>query len=232
VYHRASLERKPLFIEDLAAYPDRTAVEQNLLDNGVRSLVVSPLHYQDATIGTLVLTSPRPGDLNSMQAPRIQEVLPLFSMAVKRSADELDMRVQAFIKEKCTAIHPVVEWRFRKAVFDGLERTVTNATAPSSEMEPIVFSDVYPLYAIADIRGSSTQRSSAIQADLLAQLALARDVLRAAHDARRQCTSRNRCQRDREDTDSRRVSAHKSSHRLASVMSRKTYPRSERNVRR
>ena len=65
---------------------DRTAVEQNLLDNGVRSLVVSPLRYQDATIGTLVLTSPRPGDLNSLQAPRIQEVLPLFSMAVKRSA--------------------------------------------------------------------------------------------------------------------------------------------------
>ena len=184
VYHRASLEGKPLFIEDLAAYPDRTAVEQNMLDNGVRSLVVSPLHYQDATIGTLLLTSPRPGDLNSLQAPRIHEVLPLFSMAVKRSADELDMRVQAFIKEKCTAIHPVVEWRFRKAVFDGLERTVLNATASPSEMEAIVFSDVYPLYAIADIRGSSTQRAAAIQADLLAQLALARDVLRAAHDAR------------------------------------------------
>ena len=184
VYHRASIEGKPLFIEDLAAYPDRTAIEQNMLDNGVRSLVVSPLHYQDATIGTLLLTSPRRGDLNSLQAPRIHEVLPLFSMAVKRSADELDMRVQAFIKEKCTAIHPVVEWRFRKAVFDGLERTVLNATASPSEMEAIVFSDVHPLYAIADIRGSSTQRSAAIQADLLAQLALARDVLRAAHDAR------------------------------------------------
>jgi hypothetical protein len=184
VYQRASRERKPLFIEDLAAYPDRTAIEQNMLDNGVRSLVISPLHYQDATIGMLSLTSPRPGDLSSLQAPRIQEVLPLFSMAVKRSADELDMRVQAFIKEKCTAIHPVVEWRFRKAVFDGLERTVANVTAPSSEMEPIVFSDVYPLYAIADIRGSSTQRAAGIQADLLAQLALARDVLRAAHDVR------------------------------------------------
>jgi GAF domain-containing protein len=184
VYQRASRERKPLFIEDLAAYPDRTAIEQNMLDNGVRSLVISPLHYQDATIGMLSLTSPRPGDLSSLQAPIIQEVLPLFSMAVKRSADELDMRVQAFIKEKCTAIHPVVEWRFRKAVFDGLERTVANVTAPSSEMEAIVFSDVYPLYAIADIRGSSTQRAAGIQADLLAQLALARDVLRAAHDVR------------------------------------------------
>ena len=184
VYQRASLEGKPLFIEDLAAYPGRTHVEEEMLRNGVRSLVISPLHYQDATIGTLALTSPRPGDLNSMQAPRIQEVLPLFSMAVKRSVDEFDVRVQAFIKEKCTAIHPVVEWRFRKAVFDELERAVENECTPGTELPPIVFPDVYPLYAIADIRGSSTQRSWAIQADLLAQLALARDVLRAAHDAR------------------------------------------------
>ncbi len=136
VYQRASLEGKPLFIEDLAAYPGRTPVEEEMLRNGVRSLVISPLHYQDATIGTLALTSPRPGDLNSMQAPRIQEVLPLFSMAVKRSVDELDIRVQAFIKEKCTAIHPVVEWRFRKAVFDELERAVANACAPATELPP------------------------------------------------------------------------------------------------
>ena len=40
----------------------------------------------------------------------------------------------------------------------------------AAEMEPIVFRDVHPLYAIADIRGSSTQRAAAIQADLLTQL--------------------------------------------------------------
>ena len=51
-------------------------------------------------------------------------------------------------------------------------------------MEPIVFRDVYPLYALADIRGSSTNRAWAIQADLLAQLGLARDVLQAAFRAR------------------------------------------------
>jgi hypothetical protein len=51
-------------------------------------------------------------------------------------------------------------------------------------MEPIVFRDVYPLYALSDIRGSSTHRAWAIQADLLAQLGLARDVLQAAFRAR------------------------------------------------
>jgi len=185
IYQRASLEGSPFFIEDLAAYPERTAIEDGMLQSGVRSIVISPLRYQDAMIGSLSLSSPKPGDLTALQTlPKLQEVLPLFSMAVKRSMDELDNRVQAFIKEKCTAIHPVVEWRFRKAVFDGLERRGGSPASPPTEMEPIVFPDVYPLYAIADIRGSSTQRSWAIQSDLLAQLALARDVLRAAHDAR------------------------------------------------
>ena len=184
IYMRASLEGKPLFIEDLAAHPDRTPIEDGLLQNGVRNIVVSPLYYQEQMIGSLSLSSANPGDLTALEGPKLQEVLPLFSMAVKRSLDELNGRVQAFIKEQCTAIHPVVEWRFRRAVFDGLERLGGPAGALPTEMEPIVFREVHPLYAIADIRGSSTQRAWAIQADLLAQLALARDVLRAAHDAR------------------------------------------------
>jgi hypothetical protein len=43
---------------------------------------------------------------------------------------------------------------------------------------------VFPLYALSDIRGSSTRRALAIQADLLAQLSLARSVVRAAYSAR------------------------------------------------
>ena len=75
----------------------------------------------------------------------------------------------------------MVEWRFRKAVLDGLERAGDPAAA---ELDPIVFQNVYPLYALSDIRGSSTQRAHAIQGDLLA-LRLARDVVEAAHTARR-----------------------------------------------
>src|SRR5215471_6598597 len=184
VYQRASLEGKPVFVEDLTRLGQRTPIEDGLVKSGVRSIVVAPLRYQDVMIGSLSLSSPNPGDLTALQMPKLQEVLPLFSMAVKRSMDEFDNRVESFIKEKCTAIHPVVEWRFRKAVFDSFERLKPGATSPPTEMERIVFPDVYPLYAIADIRGSSTQRSWAIQSDLLTQLGLARDVLRAAHDLR------------------------------------------------
>lgn len=184
VYQRATLSGAPLVIDDLATYPERTCIEDALLEMGARSMIVAPLFYQDQFIGCLDLASPTPGDFTAALLPKLERVLPLFTMAVKRSMDELNNRIQAFIKEKCTAIHPVVEWRFRKAVLDSMEGGPGAAGSPSGELPPIVFPEVYPLYALTDIRGSSTQRAWAIQADLLAQLALARDVLRAAHRAR------------------------------------------------
>jgi hypothetical protein len=101
---------------------------------------------------------------------------------VRRSLDELSSRVDTLIKANCTAIHPSVEWRFRQAALRSIERRAHRGGG--TELEPIVFKDVFPLYGAADIRGSSTQRHLAIQADLIAHLRLARDVVQAARDAK------------------------------------------------
>ena len=164
--------------------PNRTPADDEIIEWGLRNIIVAPLLYQDRVIGTLELGSPKLGDLDATHLPKLHQILPLFSMAVQRSMEELNSRIQAFIKEKCTAIHPVVEWRFRKAVLKSIDQRAEDANDTGAELEPIVFDRVYPLYALSDIRGSSTQRSLAIQADLLTQLRLARDVIRWAHDAR------------------------------------------------
>ena len=182
VYERAVTSGRPLIVDDLATLEGRTAIEDQMVASGIRAFVCAPLHYQGRVIGTLDLDSPRPGDLDASLLPKLHEVLPLFSMAVQRSMEELNARIQTQIKERFTAIHPVVEWRFRKAVLDGLERAGDPAAA---ELEPIVFEQVYPLYALSDIRGSSTQRALAIQADLLTQLRLGREVAETAYQARR-----------------------------------------------
>ncbi|MCI0545882.1 MAG: GAF domain-containing protein [Candidatus Rokubacteria bacterium] len=181
VFERAVLRGEPLFIHDLATYPEAGPHERDLIAQGARSIVIAPLIYQDALIGVLHISSPRPGDLSPAQAFLLNEVLPVFSMAVRRALDDLNARVQATIKEHCTAIHPSVEWRFRQAVLRGLDRMTSDG---QPEIEPIVFEGVYPLYGATDIRGSSTMRNAAIQADLATHLELARDVLRAAHHAR------------------------------------------------
>jgi hypothetical protein len=182
VYAEAVTSGRPLLVDDLAARRGRTMIEDHMVASGIRGFLCAPLYYQDRIIGTLDLDSPRPGDFDAAMLPKLAEVLPLFAMAVQRSMEELNARIQTQIKERFTAIHPVVEWRFRKAVLDGLERTGDPAAA---EVQPIVFENVYPLYALSDIRGSSTQRALAIQADLLAHLGLARDVVEAAYQARR-----------------------------------------------
>jgi hypothetical protein len=167
-----------LIVEDLATLPQQTDIEREMLDHGLHNLVAAPLYYQDALIGMLELLSPHPGDLHALNTMKLREVLPLFSMAIRRSTDELNTRIQAIIKEQCTAIHPAVEWRFRQAAQHWIEQRQQGTTA---EMEPIVFEGVYPLYGVSDIRGSSRQRSDAIQADLIEHLRMARQILQLGH---------------------------------------------------
>ena len=111
----------------------------------------------------------------------LSQIHPLFSVALKRSLDELESNIEAVIKEKCTAVHPSVEWRFRKAALSHLERV---ARGDSSALDPIVFRDVYPLYGASDVRGSSEARSLTIRSDLIEHLELALRIVQPASEAR------------------------------------------------
>ena len=81
------------------------------------------------------------------------------------------------IKEKCTAIHPSVECSFRQAAIQALENS-DNGTI--EKFAPVVFRNVYVLYAVADIKGSSEARNRSIQIDLSEQLELAQEIVFAA----------------------------------------------------
>ena len=174
MFEKAVLQGELLIVEDLTTYPQRSSIEEDILRSGIRNLVIAPLYYQDELIGMLKLGSPHPGDLHALNAIKLREVLPLFSMAVQRSMEELNTRLQAIIKEQCTAIHPAVEWRFRQAALRLVQQRREGAPA---EMEPIVFEGVYPMYGVSDIRDSSLHRNCAIQEDLADHLRLARDIL-------------------------------------------------------
>ncbi|PON10121.1 hypothetical protein C2W62_51790, partial [Candidatus Entotheonella serta] len=68
-----------LIVEDLSTYPNRSTIEEQILEKGVRNMVVAPLYYQDDLIGILELGSAIPGDLNALNTMKLREVLPLFS---------------------------------------------------------------------------------------------------------------------------------------------------------
>jgi len=181
LYDRAVTRNSILRIRDLQEEPLKTRAEQDMLKGGIRSLMIAPLTYQGNCIGTLDIGSPIPDQFEPLDLAQMNQIAPIFSLAIKRALDEIDHHVQGVIKEKCTAVHPTVEWRFQEAAFHHLERVRMGQV---SDLEPIVFRDVYPLYAISDIRGSSDARNRAVQLDLEEQLGLALKVIQTASLAR------------------------------------------------
>jgi GAF domain-containing protein len=181
VWLRAVEQESILRISDLKAEPDLTPTEQLVLDMGARSMLISPLFYQGEAIGTLEIMSPHPRELGAIDAMLIKQITPIFSVALKRGLDEMNNTIQSIIKEKCTAVHPSVEWRFQEAAFSHMDRL---RVGQPSEMEPIIFKDVIPFYAQSDIRGSSEGRNMGIQADLTEQLNLAFDIMKWGEKAK------------------------------------------------
>ncbi len=155
---------------------------QELQRMGVRSLLIAPLKYEGRVIGSLNLGYCKTFDIGPMDTTLVAEVQPLFSMVIKRILEDMNHQIQGIIQEKCTAIHPIVEWRFRQAAARHLKHM---RQGKASEIEPIVFRDVTPLYGASDIRGSSEARNRAIQQDLSDHLELAKSVLDSALNKKR-----------------------------------------------
>jgi hypothetical protein len=102
--------------------------------------------------GVVGLLSDRPHNFDGLDCKYAEELMPAFTAALRQA-----------IQQRLTNIHPSVEWRFMQEA----ERRSWGLPP-----EPIVFPNVYPLYGISDIRGSSEERNRSIQADLLEQFSL------------------------------------------------------------
>ncbi len=181
VWMRAIEKGDVLRVTDLAAEPDLSIAERDVVNHGIRSLIIMPLYFQGEAIGTFTIKAPGVGVLGPFDEIRLRKIAPLFSVALKRGLDDMNKEVQAVIKEKCTAVHSSVEWRFHQAALAHMERL---RQGESSDMEPIIFKEVVPLFGQSDIRGSSEARIQSIQADLTRQLTLAGKVLSTAQAER------------------------------------------------
>ena len=181
VYEQAFVEKRIVLTDDFELLK-KDKVVKAFLQKGIRSHAVIPLVLEDEVVGMLEFGCEGPEGLSMLQIKRLYDLFPIFALALKRSKEEWNDKVRAIIQEEFTAIHPTVEWRFREAVANLLDE---NSEKEPSGIEPIIFSDIVPIYGASDIRGSSVERNIAIQADLTEQLEHARTILEKGKQKRK-----------------------------------------------
>jgi len=147
---------------------------------GARSLIICPLKQQHELLGLLEIMSPGANQLRPPHIGRIEAALPLFTLGLEKNLEMLNHEVEKVIRKKFTAVQPSVEWKFTEAA---LRYIIHKRHQEDVKIDRIAFPEVYPLYGAIDIRNSSTERSQAIQRDVLDQLYLARKVVTKAQEA-------------------------------------------------
>jgi len=176
-YDKVVKENKYLTISDIddALSMGKNAVLSQLQKQGFRSCIIAPIVVDEMLIGTLEIVSPNKNDLTSINASKLDIIMPYLIATSKRSIQESENYIKAIIQNECTAIHPAVLWKFEEEAERFMQNTLVD-NGVKANFKDVVFNHVYPLFGQIDIIGSSTVRNEAIQADFIKQLQLVKAI--------------------------------------------------------
>ncbi|HTF28906.1 MAG TPA: hypothetical protein VK625_08685 [Flavitalea sp.] len=113
------------------------------------------------------VASTRPQELNSINANKLDVIMPFLTDTIERLIAQFQNRVQAIIQNNYTSLHPSVYWKFRDAARQAIHY---DSLGKPHKLPEIIFENVYPLYGQIDIKGSSEARNESTRKDLLHQL--------------------------------------------------------------
>ncbi|WP_024772663.1 hypothetical protein [Aquimarina macrocephali] len=169
-YHYLFEESTYFAISDVKKY-QKLAKDQimykNLVAQGINSAILAPIKSGNKLLGILEIVSPNVHELNSINANKLQDVMPYLVDSVLRSKSKTENELELIIQQECTSIHPSVHWKFKQEAKRFMRAMVDENPVSFRE---VVFENVYPLYGQIDIKGSSDARNEAIQKDLVLQL--------------------------------------------------------------
>ena len=179
-FNRLKIEQDYFSITNIDEYEKKSnynLLSQNLKNSHVKSCILAPISSDNELLAVLELVSPRKNELNSINAIKLDDILPYIVTAIKRNKIESENRIKAVIQSECTSIHPSVLWIFEKEAKRFIKDVDGDVLA---SFKDIAFKDVYPLYGQIDIIGSSDARNSAILYDLTQQLELIEKIIEEA----------------------------------------------------
>ena len=163
-------KNEPLVISNVKKFIEESAnkkLGEHLLKQGIQSCVFAPVTRNGNLLGVVELVSEHPRDLNSVNATKLELVLPYLTDTIDRYNTDMQHQIASIIQREYTTIHPSVYWKFKKESQNYFQNT--NHTKDYIFKE-IVFKNVYPLYGQIDIKGSSEHRNETVKRDLKNQL--------------------------------------------------------------
>lgn len=169
-------------ISNVVAFAKETSdnpLSVNLQKRGAKSAILAPIAKNGKLLGILELISFKKNELNSINATKLDDILPYLVTAMERNRIDYENRVKAVIQSECTSIHPSVLWAFE----DEAKRFIRDIDEDGlASFKDIAFDDIYPLYGQIDIVASSEARNNAIQKDLLFQLKFIKEIVEKANE--------------------------------------------------
>ena len=154
-------------------FPDSTFAKQ-FYESGIKSAIFAPIIKDKKLLGIIELVS-RKKMLNSINATKMEIVMPYLEDTMDRLYDGIETRIQAIIQREYTSIHPSVYWKFRQEAERHIGFYREEFDLPYRK---ITFENLTPLFGQTDIRNSSVSRNLAIKKDLEINLILISDVFK------------------------------------------------------
>jgi hypothetical protein len=148
-------------------FPDSDFAKQ-FYELGIKSAIFAPIIKNKKVLGIIELVS-RKKMLNSINAQKMEIVMPYLEDTMDRLYDGIETRIQAIIQREYTAIHPSVYWKFRQEAERHIGFYREEFDLPYRK---ITFENLTPLFGQTDIRNSSVSRNLAIKKDLEINLML------------------------------------------------------------
>lgn len=140
---------------------------KSINSKNIKSIILVPIVLDNNYITVLELASPKSYALNSVNANKLKDILPVLNISLQKAIDERQNLLESVIQENYTTIHPSVKWKFYNAADEYL---LNNNQNNHTKLKNITFKNVYPLYGQCDVKDSSSARNKAIQDDLSSQL--------------------------------------------------------------
>jgi len=159
--------------------PD-SLVGKHFSAQNIQSFILAPVVKNGVLLGVLELISTHKNEFNSVNANKLDVVLPFLTDSIDRKMEEMQNRIRAIIQNNYTNLHPSVDWKFKR---EARNLILNNNAGTSYSLKEITFKKVFPLYGQVDIKDSSITRNLSVKNDLEIQINELINLLEQLHQS-------------------------------------------------